>query len=289
VADEPPSVSIEDPTSTAMVTPEAVLPVRVAVKDDLAIRDVALQFERSDRPQEAPGVVALEEGPPQPEMPTDFSGRPSGASRVVTYQWELAALGLSPSTQVTFRGTATDYRPQTGQSEPRRLVVITAEELIERIASRQAFILSELARVLEIERQSRQQVASLEIRLGEVGQFDRRDVDHLRGAELIQRQVKRTLTSPSEGVVMHITGLLADLENNKVDSPDVRRRMAEVLAEIERLGREPLPVVAGELTSAIKAASFKTAALKRQRPQSRRSPSPPWPGRCRPPARGRTK
>ena len=255
VEDAPPSVSIERPTSTAMVTSEAVLPIRVAVKDDLAIRDVLLQFERSDRPREDPGTVLLEEGPPRPRPSADPSGGPSGESRVVTYDWQLASLGLSPSTQVTFRGAATDYRPQTGQSEPRRLIVITPEELVQRIASRQAFILSELARVLEMQRQSRRQVAALEIQLGEVGQFDQRDVDHLRGADLTQRQVTRTLTSPSEGVVMHIAGLLADLRNNKVDSPDVRRRMEEVLAEIERLGREPLPIIARELTSAIKAAT----------------------------------
>lgn len=257
VPDAPPTVTIERPTANVFVTPQAEVPLRVAAKDDLAIHAVELRFSRSDRPDAAESVLPLHAGPDQAEPQAGglSSGGPAGHNLVLPpRQWQLAELGLTPGTQVTFHATATDYLPHTGQSDPRRLIVITPEELAERIASRQASLLAELSRVLQMQKQSRSQVSDLEIRLGEVGRFGRLDLDHLRGAELNQRQVNQTLTSPTDGVPMHVLGLLADLENNKVDSPDVQRQMQAVLDEIDRLQREHLPPLGRELTAAIKAA-----------------------------------
>jgi len=257
IPDAPPTVTIERPTANVFVTPEAEVPLRVAAKDDLAIHAVALRFSRSDRPDEDESVLPLHAGPDrvEPQAGGLAGGGPAGQNLVLPpYAWQLAELGLAPGTQVTFHATATDYLPNTGQSDPRRLIVITPEELAERIASRQAALLAELSRVLQMQKQGRAQVGDLEIRLGEVGRFGRLDVDHLRGAELNQRQVNQTLTSPTDGVPMHVLGLLADLENNKVDSPDVQRQMQALLDEIDRLQREHLPPLGRELTAAIKAA-----------------------------------
>ena len=128
----------------------------------------------------------------------------------------------------------------------------TPEELTERIASRQAFLLAELKRVAGIERQGRQQVADLEIRAGEIGLLDQLELDHLRGVELNQRQVVRTLASRTDGLPMQILALREELENNRLSSPNVQRRMDAMLKELERLDREQFPVIARELTAAIK-------------------------------------
>jgi hypothetical protein len=253
VPDNPPSVTIEQPTATVFVTPEAVVPLKIVAKDDLAVARIELRVTRSDRKESEPRLPLYAGSPHAQPQPSGLSaGAEAGESRRIDYLWSLASLKLAPGTQVTFEAVAADYKPQTGKSEPRRLAVITREELADRIASRQASILAELARVLEMQRQSRQQVSALEIRLGEIGQLDQLDLDHLRGAELNQRQIQRTLTSRSEGVPLHILGLLADLENNKVDSPDVQRRMQGLLEEIDRLDRDHLPAIARELTAAIK-------------------------------------
>lgn len=254
VPDTAPTVSIEQPTGTVFVTPDAMVPLRVVAKDDLAVARIDLQFSRSDK--EGESSLSLYTGPEQVVARTAGLSAASdlGESRVVSYQWQLAPLGLTPGLQAAFHATATDYKPQSGKSEPARLAVITREELADRLASRQAFILAELNRVLDIQRQGRQQVATLKIRAGQIGRLDQLDVDRLQGAELNQRQVNRTLTSRTDGVPMHILGLLAELANNKVDSPDVQRRMQGLLEEIERLDREHLPTVDRELTSSIKTA-----------------------------------
>jgi hypothetical protein len=179
---------------------------------------------------------------------------PQGENRLVEHAWNLAPLELKPGMQIMFHATATDYRPQTGQSSPRRLSIISAAELQDRLTDRQAFILSELARVLKLEQESRGQVSGLELQLKKIGALSKPDIDALQGARLTQQQVERELAGSAAGIPAHINDLLADLENNKVDSPDVQRQMQGMLSEIARLADGPLPTVAREMTAAQKAA-----------------------------------
>ncbi len=198
-----------------------------------------------------------------------LSGEQKGDSRRITYDWNLADLGLRPGVQIHFQAVAADYLPQTGKSDPRRLVIITPEELTDRIAARQTALLGELGRVLAMQRQARQQVTALEIQVRQVGRVGQLDLDHLRGAELNQRQVNQTLTSRAEGVPMHILGLLTDLKNNKIDSPDVERLMRALLAEIDRLAKDHLPKIGEQLISAAKSVQVRleeAGALPAARP-----------------------
>jgi hypothetical protein len=256
VSDTAPAVSIEEPAANIFVTPRAVVPIRVTAHDDLAIRQIGLEWSRSDQTDKPEAKVPLYTGPASapPQAAGLSAGAKLGEKRVVVHSWNLETLGLQPGAQVTFWATADDYRPQTGKSRARRLTVITPEELGERIAARQSVILEELSRVLAMQRQGREQVAATEARLQAAGRATQPDVDSLFNAERNQRQVNHLLTSRSEGLPMHVLGLLADLENNNLDSPDVRRWMQALLAEIEQLGRESLPAIGLELTAAIKAA-----------------------------------
>jgi len=255
VEDFTPTVTIEQPQANAFVTPVANVALRVAAKDDLALAQVALRFSRSDRSQEQETEIVVYQAPQTPQPRTDAATKlESGESREVSHELDLAALGLKPGAQITLYATATDYHPHRGQSQPVRLTVITADELRERLAERQNFIVGELGRLLKLQRDARSPLADADIQLRRVGRLQRHDIDHLQSAELLQRQVERGLTSPSEGVTSQISGLLADLEQNNVDSPDVERQMRSLLDEIDRLGRDELPAIGGELTAAIKAA-----------------------------------
>ena len=261
VPDNPPSVTIEQPAADAFVTPEATLPLRILAKDDLALKEVAIGFGRSDRPSPSESRLTIYRGPSREKVPVPFSpsaaaasATMAGESRVIEYPWELARLDLRPGTEIAFYATASDYRPGVGRSDLRRLRVITAEELQNRIAGRESLILSELAQALKLQQENRVQVAIPAARLAAAGSLEQSDVDHLQGAALNQRQIDRALTGRGEGVVRHIGSLLEDLDRNKVDSPEVRRRMQGLLAQIARLEKEHLPSIGDELTTAIKAA-----------------------------------
>ncbi len=256
IEDVTPSVTLVEPDANAFVTPEASVPLKILAKDDLAIAEVAFHFSRSDKSEVGDESVKLYVAPPRTGAAAAQRAPENdelvGENRTIEHRWELASLKLKPGAQINLYATATDFRPLTGNSQPRRLTVITADELAERLAERQNFVLGELARMLKLEREAREQVSGLEIQLREIGSLTKQDIDHLQAAELNQRQVDRGLISPGEGVASQISALLANLTNNKVDSPDVERHMRRLLKEIERLGEQELPVIARDLTAALK-------------------------------------
>lgn len=271
-----PAVTLEEPAANIFVTPQAVVPLKISVKDDLAIKQIAFYYSRSDKSDVGEESLVLYAGPPQIERPSarrpdgDLAG---GESRTLEHRWELAPLELKPGVQLVVYAAAADYRPLVGESQPRRLTVITTNELAERLAERQNFVLGELARMLKLEREAREQVSGLEIQLREIGDLGKQDLDHLQGAELTQRQVDRGLVSPGEGVASQIAGLLAELTNNKVDSPDIERHMRRLLDELGRLGEQELPLISRELTSALKSSQAGVEADQGAKP--RRGPEQP--------------
>ncbi len=267
IPDLEPTVTIEEPGTNVYVTPEGEVSLKIAVKDDLAIRDIALHFSRSDRTDVGDFVVPLSRGAAAPPRHTTgglLIGGKLGESRVVEHRWRLAALELKPGGQVTFWATASDYRPQTGKSTLRTLTIITPAELEERLAQRQTLIFGELQRVLKMQQDARSQTKSLEIQVNQVGRLGKGDVDQAQSAELNQRQVARTLTSPTEGVPSQIADFLSELHSNHVDSPGVERHMTAILDEIERLGRQNLGKIESDLTGFIKAAQAKLAEAAQQ-------------------------
>jgi hypothetical protein len=254
IEDRAPTIAIEQPAADTYVTADAVVPLRFLAKDDLAIQSVSLHVERSDKSDQGETVTVLYEGPKQMTAPagTTPGSSTSGENRVVEHRWELGPLGLKQGTRLTIHASASDYQPVVTHSAPRRLSIISPLELQDRLAERQGAVLNELSRILKLERESRAQVGELKIQLDQVGKLAKQDTDHLQQAELTQRQVQRALTSPTEGIRAPIEGLLADLKNNKVEGADVERRMKELLKEVGRLADADLPVVARELTSALK-------------------------------------
>ncbi|MEX0585593.1 MAG: hypothetical protein WD176_03045, partial [Pirellulales bacterium] len=207
IPDLEPTVTIEDPGTNIFVTPQGEVPLRIAVKDDLAIHTIALHFNRSDQTDVEDFAVSLyKRGETAPRLTQDglLVGGKLGESRVVDHRWQLAELNLKPAAQLTFWATAADYLPQTGKSTVRKITIITPAELEERLAQRQTLVFAELQRVLKMQRDARTQTGALAIQLNEVGQIGKGDVDQAQSAELNQRQVTRTLTSESEGIPAQI-------------------------------------------------------------------------------------
>ncbi|MCR4412845.1 MAG: hypothetical protein NUV77_10530 [Thermoguttaceae bacterium] len=292
IPDEPPNVAIEQPAGVTFVTPRATVPLRVTAKDDLAVARLWLEYGRSDRATPEPAgaekaadeagrdvrqpsadssaapkpeaVIELVPKPSDPEN-TDWQRTPAASGEAVSarYSWSLAALDLRPGTQITLRAVASDFRPQTASSQTRLLSVITPEDLADRLAARQAALVAELTRVVELQRQGRALVEEIETRARQAADADRRELDRLRGAELTQRQVNDALANRTGGVAAHVAALLADLTNNRIDSPDVQRRMQAALSEIDRLSAGELTVIARELTAAIKTMQLQ---IERDRP-----------------------
>jgi hypothetical protein len=254
--DRPPVVMVEQPADNVTVTPRAVLPIRVLVKDDLAIVRVELKYLRSDESDEGEQTIELYAGPATVAAVKTSplkEGTLPGESRPVEFSWNLSELkNLAPGVTLTWHVAASDYKPQTGVSPAQRLAIISQEELEDRIAQRQNAILLQLQEALRKEQKTRSDVAALSTQLATIGRLGKPDLDQLQSAELEQRQIQRSLASETDGVLSQIRVLLDELESNRVDSAEVVRRMTNLSTEIERLGRGPLAAAERELNTALK-------------------------------------
>jgi hypothetical protein len=257
VPDAPPTAEIEQPKANLYVTPDAVLSLSLNATDDLAVHGVSLEYLRSDKSDAGSERLELFVGPESvsAEVATASAAEGyAGDRRALTYEWQLTPLGLPPGVQLTFHASVTDYAGQTGQSLPRRLTIVTAEEAQDRLVDRQGVIFNELSRVLQLQQAARSHVAGLEVQLEQTGKLKKSDIDALQGAGLNQQQAERELTNEHEGLRGQANDLLEELQINKIDGPDTKRQMQDLLDRLSRLADGPLPEAGRGLAAAIKTA-----------------------------------
>jgi hypothetical protein len=255
--DASPTIAWRRPGEDLHVLLSATVPIEFVVKDDLSIRSVAVIYERAGRggteneiDQKAigakRGTLELYRGPEQAAASTD-------EMRVVEGQWSLAPLKLKPGDGLTLRGVATDYRPGEGQtSAPRRIAVVTIEELDARLVEQQTEIVRQLEKALSAERATREEVRRVAIGQADGGQLSPGDHNSLATAEVNQRRVRWMLSDPDEGLPAMVDALLAELTMNGVASPDIERAMRGLRATLNELASGPLDTAERELTAARK-------------------------------------
>lgn len=249
-----PSVTIDTPAASSFATPSALIPVRVTASDDLAIRQIELLYLRTDQSEVGSQSIVIYDGPATAQVPADTAdiSRQQGERRSVEHRWNLADLGLSPGTQLTFQAAATDYQPSTGESTPRQLTIVAPEDLERRLEERHGFLLAELNRVVKLQRSSRQHLGAVQIQAQSVGELQQPDLERLQAAELDQRQVDRALSSRGDGLRSQLMGVLTDIENNRLDNPEIKRRTEAIERELARIERDQLPRIERALTNSQK-------------------------------------
>jgi hypothetical protein len=263
--DSPPGVVIEQPKGDFFVTPRARIDLRLDARDDLALQRVALAYSASGATAFGETSLSLYEGPPQPAARAAAAdeARSSGDHRTIDRRWNLENLKVQAGTKLSVYAAATDYRGQAGRSEPRTITIVTPEELQDRLAARQGKILAELSRLLQIQRDARDGVRHVALRLQESGGLEQADIDRLQSADSTQREIARSLTGPDDGASALAQSVLADLEISRIDNPDCARRMVDLLAEFGRLQREDLVSIGDELTAAITGAQTRVQSPPR--------------------------
>jgi hypothetical protein len=251
--DTPPRVAIDLPEASAHYTPDAVVQLVGSVKDDLAIRRVWLRYSRSDQSDAGEVDLVLFSGPPEVAPTTGKNS--AGESWAMNFDWKLAELkGLQSGTTITYSVAASDYRPQEDQSTPRRITIITRDQLEDRIAQRQTLILGQLAEALDAQREARGQTQSLAIDVQQTGRVAGEQIVELQSGELNQRRVERLLAGEQDGVLAQIEALLELVQRNRLDNPDIERRLNQLQQEVGQIAEQQLPEIQRDLITALKAA-----------------------------------
>ncbi|QGJ69646.1 Hypothetical protein PBC10988_13280 [Planctomycetales bacterium 10988] len=252
IPDTPPEVILEEPVFHLAISPEAQVPLRVAVRDDLAIQDIAISYTRNQPTSGEEQRFVLYQGPTTPASQPQRS--PTGERQVVEQVWDLKQLDppLEPGTEILFFATASDYQPLSNQSQSRRLTIISSDQVLERLANRQGRLLEALQRILRLQQEARSETRSVQIQYEEVKSLAAQDRDHLQSAELTQREVEQSLFDEQHGVTQLIRQLLEELNQNRVEDQEIERRMQGLLEVIGQLGSGPLAEIRQRLTEALK-------------------------------------
>src|SRR5262249_54958603 len=159
-----------------------------------------------------------------------------GESRAVDYSWELQPLDLAVGTQLLLKAKADDYRPGIGETAtPRRVTIISRDELDARLADRQAQIARRLDQILTAQRNVREDARGLDIQVRGAGRIEPADRNSLQAAEMNQRRLGRRLTDSAEGAPALADALLAELEMNGITDSDALQQMADLEQALDKL------------------------------------------------------
>jgi hypothetical protein len=258
--DSPPSVTWQQPDSDSYVTANAAAPIELVVKDNLAIRRVELVYDRSDwseaeRERLAPNArIELFRGPEKAAPQSVAVGRTRGDGRAIEYTLDLTPRELPVGAEISLVAEAADYRPGIGRTAgPRRISIITPEELDARLANRQTQIVRQLERALAIEQPTREEVRRVQIQIDSAGTLTAGDRNTLQSAELNQRRTQQILVDPTEGVPALLAAMRRELEINRITSSEMHGTVDQLTAELQRLADGPLNVAESELTASRKA------------------------------------
>ncbi|WP_254509843.1 DUF4175 family protein [Anatilimnocola floriformis] len=254
VADSAPSISWEQPGDHSAFTAQALVPLAAVVKDDLAVQRVELRFVTIGSEPMTPQAVVLfsKDQPPAKSLG-------EGDSRSVTHAWDLSQLTLAAEgAAFSIQIAARDFLGQETLSPPRRISLISTQDLQNRLVQRQGAILEQLGEVLRLQRQARTLIGEVSARQADEGKWQPRDLDVLQSADLQQRQVQRLLANPDDGLAKQIEQLLAELKSNRLGEEGISSRMQSLQKQVRRLTEDVLPPLEEELATALKSARLRS-------------------------------
>ena len=273
-----PQPTPEDPRGDIVVTPQATIQVQVQAGDTLtvrpgiALREVALRYNRSDHSAEGDVNVPLHAGPSAlapPLAPAPQNLRDE-ETRTIDYAWDLKPLALPPGTVVTLFAAASDYQPQERTSESRRLRIVSPDEFLERMNDRQRALHAELNRLRTKQAAAKEQTDAAGKKAAEQTAPDAQAAEEQR-RELadtldLQREVAaglgvtRKAEQPApqagqkpEGVKGRVESMLADMKANRIDNREVESRLADIAAELDAAEQDAKPhEIADRVAEALK-------------------------------------
>lgn len=235
VADPPPVVSLLEPATDQLVTPNATLRLLATVKDDRGLRDVTLEHAQQSPTDEAPESWSIE------PWPLDVPGREATLRR----DWSLSSLPLSVGDRLALRIAAADHcqigEPRVGRSPTRTLTVVSPETKLAEIAQRLDLLLHDLEALATRQSQTKDQTAALRVQVEKARELRSEDRDALKRVELDQRQIAARLTARGEGVIARSRELLEQFEINQLQGSPTRERLTRIALAVEDLSRQTLP------------------------------------------------
>ncbi len=254
--DEPPRVSLNNPSHDRDVPAQATIPIEIGVEDDYGIQLVRLVYKvaAGGSEQTQDGVIPLW-APTDPAAGTE--PEPPSRQRDVTYRWDLGTFGdLPPGTVVTIYGEARDFDsikgPNLGKSREVRLRIVAKEEVDRQLEEQQRAIRDEVDRILAIQKQAKAPVDDALRTFSKTEKLPTPLRDQVKNAEIIQRQVNNRISNKTDGLDQKLRQFAEDSKDFKADNADALRQMAELRDGVQKIQDRNLAPAEQALTRANK-------------------------------------
>jgi len=234
IADREPTIALTQPANDLTITPQAVVPVRIEARDDLGLVYVRLATS------EPPGSAGEQLQPLPLETPLTREA-------LLDTQIAPSVLGLQPGRALVVRAEAADAFNLDGQhvvrSVARKLSIITSEEKLRELISRQAGIAELLERSADRQSRALQQTRTLQAQWNAVAQFSATDFDTLRRLALDQSQIAAVLQDGEHSGGAQAHRILEELVWNRLEDAGTQERLSRLQSELARLKTDVSPAV----------------------------------------------
>ncbi len=241
VEDAPPTVTLERPLENESFMSGADVPVRVVIRDDLAVRSASLVYQDQSWP--------LLTSPANHKPARPPASLVDGDRQVIDTLWKLDSLQLQPGDIVEFHVAAEDAKPQTGASDVRHLTIISAEEFDHQMNRDQAEVRRHIENALKLQINVRSHTDILITSTD--WSVTTPEAESLQAAHWRQQQV-RQFVGGADGALPLAKSLLQRLAHNHANKPDVADRLQAVIQILSELNGNALPSIEHQLGSAFK-------------------------------------
>jgi hypothetical protein len=240
IVDAAPLSLIVEPQFDVSVPATASVPIRIRAEDDYGLQLIRLVYTVS-----APESAEAEDHvlPLWAAEATIDAGR--SQEQEVEYRLDLAPMNLQPGALITAYAEARDFftspgdaGPHLTQSRALRIRVISDDEFRTQLDDRRREIRDEIERIFEMQKLAIPPVREAITELEATGSVEQQTGDELREASVMQRQVGGRLDESGNGLSDRLQRFLDDMENAKVDEPEVADQMRQMKAAVDRLRAE---------------------------------------------------
>lgn len=280
ISDKVPVVNWVEPSQNLALTPQAVVELLADIRDDLAVQNVRLTVRSAGN--EAP---LLDEMLLQGASDRPFVSAPgnlamgSGDQHTETYSLDLAKLpDLAPGMTLELTVTADDYRPQSGQSLPRMITIISEAQLEQRVNRQQREIITKLAEARRLQQDARQQTRSVEIQLEAGSKLGPAELANLQNGEQNQKSVREKLAEARDSAAAKVESLLNELAQNRQqehEAAGILQELQEKIARVADAGLEPIEAEMAELRRGLPRRAARGEAPNDQPPADRTQQAAP--------------
>ena len=236
--DHTPTVDLKKFGIGGEISPRALIPLRLRVKDDHGIAGAAVTVRRSTDPN----VAGAESVALAPDIRAELD---------TTHELDIEPLGLAPGEQIVVMARARDTLPAAdfggpniGESGAVRLRVIRAEDLMEKLVHRQKQLRLEFFQAVKLQETARGKTASAGS-LFEAGQVNAEGRRLMETSAGLQQSVASEVAKAADT----LDAILDEMKNNRVGTETQREQMRSELVKPLRQLTDPIRQVASSIAA----------------------------------------